>query len=297
MTTRILRTAVLALLGLGFIFIGLFTITRSRNPHEEIFDGQRAYQDVLTQMSFGPRTVGSQAHEQALAWIKGELEQANWEVEIQDAQMMGHPVQNIIARRSAVPSPILLGAHYDSRLVADQDTGPGRNGPVPGADDGASGVAVLLELARSLPSSSTRVELVFFDAEDDGDLPGWDWLLGSRAFVAALGPDKPREAIILDMIGDAHLDIFIERNSNPKLVKEIWDQAAVLGFQKQFIPEPKYSMLDDHTPFLEAGIPAVDIIDFDYPYWHTSADTADKVSANSLQIVGRTLWAWLATQK
>jgi Zn-dependent M28 family amino/carboxypeptidase len=120
--------------------------------------------------------------------------------------------------------------------------------------------------------------------------------MGSRAFVAAL-KEKPRAAIIVDMVGDSDLNIYIERNSNLNLTSAIWRQAAVLGYGKDFIAQPKYDMIDDHTPFLEDGIPAVDIIDFDYPYWHTAADTADKVSAKSLQAVGETLWAWLVRQK
>jgi glutaminyl-peptide cyclotransferase len=296
MATRNKEMILLGLLGISFIIISIVSLSLLVTHSKASFNGSRAYQDVLTQMSFGPRIPGSPAHDQIVAWMQDELKKAGWSVEIQSADLMGHPIQNILAHRTNAPPVILLGAHYDSRLVADQDTGPGRNGPVPGANDGASGVAVLLELARTLPSNTVPVELAFFDAEDDGNLPGWDWLLGSRAFVAAL-TQKPRAAVILDMIGDADLNIYIERNSNPQLVESIWAQAAALGYSKEFIPTAKYSMLDDHTPFLEAGIPAVDIIDFDYPYWHTSADIADKVSAKSLQVVGRTMWAWLVAQK
>jgi glutaminyl-peptide cyclotransferase len=296
MATRNKEMILLGLLGMSFIIISIVSLSLLVTHSKASFNVSRAYQDVLTQMSFGPRIPGSPAHNQIVAWMQDELKKAGWSVEIQSADLMGHPIQNILARRTTAPPVILLGAHYDSRLVADQDTGPGRNGPVPGANDGASGVAVLLELARTLPSNTVPVELAFFDAEDDGNLPGWDWLLGSRAFVAAL-TQKPRAAVILDMIGDADLNIYIERNSNPQLVESIWAQAAALGYSKEFIPTAKYSMLDDHTPFLEAGIPAVDIIDFDYPYWHTSADIADKVSAKSLQVVGRTMWAWLVAQK
>ena len=167
---------------------------------------------------------------------------------------------------------------------------------MPGANDGASGVSVLLELARTLPSDSVPVWLVFFDAEDNGGLDNRQWIMGSRAFVAAL-TEKPQAVIIVDMVGDADLNLFIERNSDAALTAEIWAQAAALGYEKFFIATPKYNMIDDHTPFLEAGIPAVDIIDFDYPYWHTSADTADKVSAKSLQAVGETMWAWIESQK
>jgi Zn-dependent M28 family amino/carboxypeptidase len=95
------------------------------------------------------------------------------------------------------------------------------------------------------------------------------------------------------MIGDTNLNIYYERNSSKSLMTDIWKTAAGLGYSKAFIPTDKYSMLDDHTPFLNAGIPAVDIIDFDYPYWHTTSDTANHVSSQSLMAVGATLWAWL----
>ena len=98
------------------------------------------------------------------------------------------------------------------------------------------------------------------------------------------------------MIGDADLNIYMEHNSNYDLTKAIWQTAKELGYESKFIPEYKYSMLDDHTPFLEGGIPAVDIIDFDYPYWHTVQDTPDKVSAESLQVVGETLRTWVMGQ-
>ena len=112
---------------------------------------------------------------------------------------------------------MIIGAHYDSRLLADPDPDPSlRNQPVPGANDGASGVAVLLELARILPKNLDKtIWLVFFDAEDNGNIPGYDWIMGSRVFVQTL-IDKPDEAIIIDMIGDADLNIYQEKNSDQK---------------------------------------------------------------------------------
>ena len=260
------------------------------------FNGERAYQDVLAQVNFGPRIPGSDAHAQTIAYIQRELENAGWQVNLQDTNWQGFSIQNIVAFRPGTTAPIILGAHYDSRLRADQDQGSGRNNPVPGADDGASGVAVLLELARTLPIGDVPVQLVFFDAEDNGGLDGRQWIMGSRAFVADL-LEKPRAAIIVDMVGDSDLNIYFERNSNVNLSSSIWAQASALGYGKYFIAQPKYDMIDDHTPFLEAGIPAVDIIDFDYPYWHTAADTVDKVSATSLQVVGTTLRVWIMEQK
>jgi Zn-dependent M28 family amino/carboxypeptidase len=217
-----------------------------------------------------------------------------WETEIQEAEMLGHPIRNVVAKRGNGEPWIILGAHYDSRMYADQDPDPARQAdPVPGANDAASGVAVLMELARVLPPDlEAEIWLVFFDAEDNGRIPGWDWILGSRAFVKSL-ENQPDAAVILDMIGDADLQIYREANSDAAISDAIWVQAAQLGYEGTFVNEVKYSMLDDHTPFLEAGIPAVDVIDFDYPYWHTVEDTPDKVSIESLQAVGDTILAWI----
>jgi Zn-dependent M28 family amino/carboxypeptidase len=271
------------------------------------FNGQRALRDVEYQMSLGPRIPQSQAHRLTVEWLVAELRQAGWDVEIQESQMMGHPVRNVVARWGDGRTWVILGAHYDSRLAADMDPVAGnRNLPVPGANDGASGVAVLVEMARVLPyhlegqaleeqGKVRQVWLVFFDVEDNGNLPGWDWILGSRAFVAEL-ENSPDAVVIVDMIGDADLNIYKERNSDPELTEEIWTQAADLGYADTFIPKYRHSILDDHIPFVEMGIPAVDVIDFSYPYWHTTADLLDKVSEESLQIVGETLLAWLVNR-
>jgi len=258
------------------------------------FDGERALADVEAQVAFGPRTPGSDGHARVLEWMRSTLSASGWETRIHYAEMLGHPIQNLIAFRGEEPPKIILAAHYDIRIFADKDLDQLKQvEPVPGANDGASGVSVLLELARVLPSESIPLWLVFFDAEDNGRIPGWDWILGSQTFVAEL-EHRPEAVVIVDMIGDADLNIYIERTSNQQLANEIWAVAGELGYASAFIPEPKYSILDDHTPFLQAGIPAVDIIDFDYPYYHTTQDTVDKISAESLEIVGRTLQAWLA---
>jgi Zn-dependent M28 family amino/carboxypeptidase len=226
--------------------------------------------------------------------MEKRLSDEGWQVEIQDTQWGGHRVQNVIAKRGTSSPWVVLGAHYDTRMWADQDPNiTKRMDPVPGANDGASGVAILLELGRILPKDLHKtVWLVFFDAEDNGDIPGYNWILGSQAFVAGLSA-KPDAAVVIDMVGDKNLNIFMERNSNPDLTKQIWSQAATLGYESFLIPQYKWSMEDDHTPFLQAGIPAVDIIDFDYTFWHTTMDTPDQVSAKSLQVVGETLRMWL----
>lgn len=259
----------------------------------ETFDGERAYADVLTQVDMGPRTPGSQGHAQVREWMRSELESAGWTVKIHEARSLGHPIYNVIASRGDETPQIILGAHYDTRFTAENDADETkRNQPVPGANDGASGVAVLLELARTLPEDTRPLWLVFFDAEDNGRIEGWDWVMGSRAFVDE-APALLQAVVIVDMIGDENLNIHYEVSSDKTIRAEIWETAARLGYGEIFIPTEKYSILDDHTPFLEKGIPAVDIIDFDYPYWHTTEDTVDKVSAVSLEVVGNTLWHWV----
>jgi len=281
------------------IVTGWYVFAFQNQPEEPIFNlfnGQRAYEDVVTQVAFGPRFPGSEGHAKVREWMREELESAGWQVEVQESEALGHPVFNIVAKRGDENPQVILGAHYDTRMFADNDPDlANHTKPVPGANDGASGVAVLLELARSLPDDTVPVWLVFFDTEDNGRIEGWDWILGSREFVKN-NPVQPQAVVIVDMIGDADLNIYKESNSDQQLTDEIWRTAERVENDVVFIPEYKFSMTDDHTPFLEAGIPAVDIIDFDYPYWHTVQDTPDKVSSESLQAVGETLQVWVMGQ-
>jgi hypothetical protein len=264
---------------------------------DDSFDGRQAYEFVHAQVKLGSRAPGTEGHARVQELIRAELESAGWFIEYQDAERMGHPIRNIIARRNNSAPRIILGAHYDTRFFADHDPDESKhNQPVPGANDGASGVAVLLELAHSLPDDTLPVWLVFFDTEDNGSIEGWDWILGSRAFAEEMDV-KPRAVVIVDMIGDADLNVYLEKNSDKQIRAEIWATAERLGYGDRIINQEKFSMLDDHTPFLEKGIPAVDLIDFDYPYWHTTGDTLDKVSAESLGVIGDTLWHWIMEQK
>lgn len=284
------------LLGIGLLLaisIAWYWTAFHNFPLNKTFDGQQAYEDVKIQVAFGPRSPGTPGHAHMIEWIQSELSKAGWDAQIQSGEILEHTVKNIVASRSDLDPAIIIAAHYDTRMFADEDPDMKKiSHPVPGGNDGASGVAVLLELARVLPQDSVPIWLVFFDAEDNGRLPGWDWILGSKVFVAEL-TETPEAVVIVDMIGDADLNIYKERTSDQELTDEIWELAAELGYQEFFIPEYKYSILDDHTPFLSKGIPAIDIIDFDYPYWHTTQDTADKVSAESLEVVGRTLQVWI----
>ena len=220
-----------------------------------------------------------------------------WQAEFQTFTYKGVTIRNVIGKAGVGKGAIIIvGAHYDTRKHADRDAAS-PIAPVPGANDGASGVAVLLELARVLDQKNLKNEiwLAFFDAEDNGDLDGWEWIVGSSYMAKSL-TTLPKAMILADMIGDADQQIYYDASSDPLLSKELFTIAAQLGYEKNFIPQVKYSMMDDHTPFLQRGIPAVDLIDFDYPYWHTTQDTADKLSAASLERVGRVIQVYLESR-
>lgn len=290
-----------------FLVLIIFLLAACQGESENViqkpaeFDGTRAFAHAQFQVDSGPRTYGSPGHAATANYISDTLKSFGWAVSLQETTFQGEPVKNIIAKYGSGDKWIILGAHYDTRLEADRDPDPAKRVlPVPGANDGASGVAVLLELARVLPDqmknrgSDQEIWLVFFDAEDNGNIGNRDWILGSQAFVQSIdGERKPDAAIIVDMIGDSDQQIYFEQSSDPSINQEIWGVAAELGYQNRFIPQTGRSILDDHYPFLQAGIPAVDIIDFDYPYWHTTADTIDKISPASLEAVGDTLIKWL----
>jgi Zn-dependent M28 family amino/carboxypeptidase len=278
--------------------LGAVLLWQSQDPpsFREGFDGGRAYSHVMTQLSFGPRIPGTEGNRKAGDYIAEQLKLAGWSVEFQEFKYMNMSIRNLIARANLGRGPIIvLGAHYDTRRWADQDTTFPRD-PVPGANDGASGVAVLLELARVLDLGRIRHEiwLAFFDAEDNGGIDGWDWIVGSTHMAGSLST-LPRAMILVDMVGDADQQIYLEANSDEALSQKIWATAAQLGYGNYFRPEVRWHLVDDHIPFARLGVPAVDIIDFDYEYWHTTADTADKISPESLERVGRTLLTYLET--
>lgn len=288
-TARVLRIAILPILLLSIL------ILTDKNTNNN-FNQERALQDTNYQLSLGPRIIGSTAHAQFIRWATGELNESGWETQLQQFEWSGEQLTNIIATRKPFNNDsawVILGAHYDSRFFSDKDPEVIRRElPVPGANDGASGVAVLLEIARSLPADINKnVWIVLFDAEDNGNIPGWEWIIGSRVFASQL-EGTPDTVIIVDMVGDADLNIYKERNSDEEITNQIWEVASDLGY-RQFISEYKHQILDDHVPFTQAGIPAIDIIDFDYPYWHTTQDTMDKISPASLDAVGEVLMAWL----
>jgi Zn-dependent M28 family amino/carboxypeptidase len=192
----------------------------------------------------------------------------------------------------------VLTAHWDTRPWADQDVNPGNYAkPILGANDGASGVAVLLEFARIFTSNPppAGVDIVLFDAEDVGESGNSEsYAKGSQYFAKHLPTDTQyKYAINFDMVGDKNLEIRRESNSNmyaPALMEAVFKRARLLGFP-QFIDEETPGIYDDHIPLNQANIPAIDLIDFNYPdhtnrYWHTMDDTPDKCSPESLHAVG-----------
>jgi len=258
------------------------------------FNGDNAYQHVQAQLAFGARIPGSEAIRNTAAYLSETLQNNDWNTLVQSFDYKGVSLQNIIAKKGNGEEILLLATHYDTRSRADRDIDSTlREHPVLGANDGASGTAVLLELGRVLTiPDDTQVWLVFFDGEDQGNINGWEWSIGADYFVQHL-EQSPDKVIIIDMIGDSDLNIYQEQNSNEKLVREIWSAAEQLAYHPYFIPELKYAMIDDHLPFLNHAIPAALLIDFDYAYWHTTHDTIENVSSNSLQIVGDVLCHWL----
>ncbi len=253
------------------------------------FSGKRALAHVEELCALGPRPVDTEGNRAAAGYIRDTLEQWDWEVEEQDFAYREKALTNVIGKKGEGPL-IILGTHFDTRPVADRDP-DNRSVPVMGANDGGSGTAVLLELARVLDESATdraEIWLAFFDGEDRGELSGWPWCVGSNHMAANL-PKRPEYVLVVDMIGDTDQQIYYEWTSSLWLQEKVWRIADDLGYEKHFIPQHRYSILDDHSSFLQWGMNAAVIIDFDYPYWHSAHDTVDKISADSLQRVGDVL--------
>jgi glutaminyl-peptide cyclotransferase len=274
-------------------FIVLLLLTTCKPAQIPEFNGKQALDYAEELISFGNRTPGSIAISNTSVYIQEELSQFNWQVEFQDFTYKDTPLRNIIARKSQTTPDVIIGTHYDTRLYSDQEENAAMKAlPVPGANDGTSGTAVLMELARALRNEELNIWLVFFDGEDQGHINDWDWSVGAEYFAANLQPSTVK-VIIIDMVGDQDLTIYRETQSDTTLADEIWKIAQASGFEGNFIDQEKYTMIDDHLPFIQREIPACLLIDFDYPYWHTQSDTIDKISKESLYAVGHVLIQWL----
>lgn len=271
------------------------------------FDGARAFALVERQVGFGPRVPGSAGHEAQLAWML-ELLRARADSVVVDpfthvtSAGVTLPLTNVRAVWTPpVPRPdgrrLLLLAHWDTRPRSDNSTVPGADTiPVPGANDGASGVAVLLELSRLLTEQAppVTVDLLFVDGEDYGPT-GVDMYLGSRRFARRMAGDyEPAYGILLDMVGDVDPSFPIEGYSAeraPQVAQRVWSIARELGYGPSFPQRVGTRIGDDHLPLNDAGLPTIDIIDFTYggpdsPWWHTPEDRPEHVSAATLDMVG-----------
>ncbi|MEN6520044.1 MAG: M28 family peptidase [Armatimonadota bacterium] len=279
----------------------------TKTDRASAFDGIRAYELLKKQCTFGPRYPGVKGHKDTLEFIQSELKPLADEVATHtfkyDAGGKTIELSNVYAVFNPDASHfVLLCAHWDTRPCADQEIDEAKSKkPVPGANDGASGTAVLLELARIFNNKKPDVGVVmaFFDGEDYG--PGEnDMFIGSKEFAknwkTAVQP-KGRQikydyGILLDMVGDRDLqiakEVFSYRKA-PQVVDKVWAAAKKIGYDNAFLDEERHMLQDDHLPLCAAGISCIDVIDFNYAYWHTIDDTPDKCSAKSLQTVGNVI--------
>lgn len=284
-----------------------------------IFEADSAYKYIEQQVNFGPRVPNTEAHRQCAKWLASELTRHGAIVHEQHAILKAFDgtklnATNIIGQfNPEVENRLLLMAHWDCRPWADADPNPqNHTKPVDGANDGASGVGVLLELARLIGLSQTDkgIDILFLDAEDWGT-EGDDesWALGARYFVN--NPFKtgyfPTEAILLDMVG-GHNAIFrrelFSEHYAPTLVDKIWAVAEQSGYSNTFSNETGGAITDDHIEFIKAGIPAIDIIEYNpytetgfNPTWHTVSDNMSAIDRTSLKAVGQTVINYIFTQK
>lgn len=276
-----------------------------------LFNGTRAFTYLKDQVNIGFRPPNSTGIAKTRVLIVTQLLKYNWTVIFNNFTYMGVQSCNILAfpAGSTRKNIILFGAHYDTRWWADQDLNvSNRHKPVLGANDGASGVAVLMEFAQIF-AHKKDIGLLFIDAEDQGGINGWVYGAGAYEFVNSTvldnyfsgGKSDIRMFILLDMIGDWHLDLEKEQFSNQVIINQIWSTAGILNYGTIFKNQPGYYIIDDHKAFLDAGIPAVDLIDYNYTdqngfnLHHTTHDTLQYVSATSLSVVGQVVEYWITS--
>lgn len=272
------------------------------------FDQAASWQYLLKQCNFGPRKPGTPAHIQCRDWIKAEMEKNGctnvrlqpfahtWSMTRQKVQMW-----NIIGEQNWQNAKVrvVLLAHWDTRPTADQEFDEKKMmTPIIGANDGASGVAVLLELMKHTKALHPDLGFQFLmtDGEDLG--PGLDEMfLGAAAYAKDYGQHKPNYGILLDMIGDKDLEVPMEPQSNfyaKPLVSAFYSFMKKNGYESTYPSFFGPTIEDDHIPLNKAGIPTMDLIDFSYPSWHTLDDTPDKCSAESLGKIGKSLLKWFS---
>ncbi|MDO9548897.1 MAG: M28 family peptidase [Candidatus Marinimicrobia bacterium] len=296
------------------VLLSILIISIACSRRNDAFDGERAFTYLREQCDIGYRHPGSPGHRQALDYYRDFFSELADTLILQTftqdipAEDISFKLTNVIAGFNPDgQNPLLIGAHWDTRPRADHDPDPQkRSSPILGANDGASGVAVLMHLGELLRNKQPdrAIYLVLFDGEDYGYSGSLDYYcMGSEYFAKNLPIPKPAEAIIIDMIGDKELNIPIERQSyqsHPELVKALWGLAKKRGYS-EFQHKFGGYIHDDHVMLIEhAGIPSVDLIDFEYPnryqnFWHTTMDTPDKCSPRSLEVVGQVLYDYIYT--
>jgi hypothetical protein len=308
----------------AMVLVACGTTTKSQSEEQQavsiLFSADSAYAFCAAQCSYGPRTMNSEAHEKCGEWIVEKFKQYGCDVELQKADLKGYDgtilkSTNIIVKSKPSDKPrILICAHWDSRPWADNDPDSANwRKPVMAANDGASGVAVMLEIARLLQlndSASVAVDFICFDAEDWGT-PQWtnesdgdSWALGAQHWAA--NSPKPvansyQYGILLDMVGGQSARFYREYFSMKyarNIVEKVWQAASAAGYGSYFPAEDAGGVTDDHLPVNEkAGIPCIDIINY-YPgceqssfgpTWHTINDDLQHIDKNTLQAVGQTL--------
>lgn len=280
------------------------------------FSADSAYHYVKRQVGFGPRVPGSQAHTACGEWLAEELKKTGAGVTEQTSTLTTFdgvriPMRNIFARiNPEAEDRILLFAHWDSRPWADQDPDSANHPkPIDGANDGASGAGVLLELARALGETpvSVGVDILLCDAEDWGtENNDESWAMGARYFAGnpPAGNYMPKAAILVDMVGapDAtFMREYFSQQAAPALANEIWAIGNELGYGNMFVNRMGSAINDDHVEMIKAGIPAIDIIDYRegegfFPGWHTLSDNIDAISPTTLGAVGRVLETYIRRQ-
>ncbi len=295
-------------------FLLCFTMAAGLYAQNVPWDAHRAFGYLEKQVQFGPRIPGSREHLACRDWIVAHAEAFADTVIVQQFRayrpVTGDTVDafNIIARFHAGGAKrVMLSTHWDTRPFADRDPlSPGR--PVPGANDGASGTAVLMEMMEHIPMlpGDTGIDVVFWDAEDMGIAgSGEGFCQGSEYYARHPVEPLPEKGILIDMIGDHELRIPVEANSMryaPQLVAEVWEIARRLGYREVFPLETGPEVYDDHVPLNEtAGIPTINVIDFHYTargrnLWHTTRDLPSYCSPRSLQIIGEVLVTWITEQ-
>lgn len=271
------------------------------------FDQKRAWEYLTKQVEFGPRAPGSEGHLKCRDYLKAELEKTCENVRLQPFShrwsQTGKPIQmwNILGEMNyqKAKTRVVLLAHWDTRPTADMESDDKkRNQPILGANDGASGVAVLLELMNALKGrlpADVGVLVFLTDGEDLG--PSLDEMfLGATYFAKNLPEPKPDYGILLDMIGDKDLRVPMERYSYSyakPLMDALYAHAKSVGLEQTFPKEMGQWISDDHLPLNEAGLRTIDLIDFTYEPWHTLNDTVDKCSPESLFKVGKLMETWM----